>query len=193
MPDFEMPAKPTKDNHWLLDLNFKLGFVANLDETGQVDNSVWIDLDNQTDYLKYIGPRKINHQGINFKICLDGSELVNLPAESLGHIQYNVLDTLAHKTRLLTFEISGYQSNHMPLIEENLSARAAIKLEFIKFENVNLNSLLSSRAMFKFNENDSAQGVNIFTCDGIFCWDFFTPIYHWLLENQQEIKIKDQI
>jgi hypothetical protein len=182
------PGKPTGQQCWNLKISFCTGFVANIDESGGKDCSVWIDIDNHQQYRKYLGKINLTHHGITFEILFNDKIFYSAPAEDIGN--QTVCQSIKTDEKFvdctLTFKISGFQDHHAPLISESTSSRPAIKIKSIEFEGVDVTKLFVNDSIFLFNDSKSI-GDTIFGCNGVSTYKFHTPIYSWLLKNSQYI------
>jgi hypothetical protein len=189
-----MFIKPAETYQWTLDLNMFLGFIVDFDETGTKIDYTWVDLFDQQPYDHIIKKYNLNHNGICLEILIDdqsifNQNLTNQPVIKISQLVQDTDNLVDHK---LKFKVSGYRDCHMPLIGDNTSLRATIKLAGLKFESIALDQVFDTNAEFKFNNNTSMGGV-IFSGNTESVLKFQTPIYQWLLENvklQQSVKFK---
>jgi hypothetical protein len=182
------PGKPLITQFWNLRISVSTGFLANIDETGTVDHSVWIDINDHTQYSNHIGAIELTHHGITFELLLNDKILYRGGAEDIVDL------TLSHPIETtetpvdctLSFKISGFQAHHMPLITNSVSARPAIRIKSIEFENVDITKIFINDSTFVFDNGEST-GDTVFGCNGTSTYNFYTPIYAWLLKNKQQL------
>jgi len=186
MFDFLMPEKDETVYFFDISITFNLGFVANLDETGATNDSIWIPLGDEEMYKKYIGKLLLNHKNITIKTLINNIEIFNNDLTAMG-MSYQ----LTHKfkflkdtvTNLLEFKISGFDQQHMLLLPTGLGARPAIKIQKINFEDVNILTVFTEQSKFHFNDLGTT-GDFTFSCNGTSKFEFETPIYSWLVKNR---------
>jgi len=184
-----MLKKPKTDYFFNIDIDFELGFVVNLDETGTTDDSIWIDFNDHTNYKKYVSSLPLNHKNISIKILINDTEILNNrldAAEALNKLNFKFKFSEITVTNLLEFKISGFEQQHMLLLSSGLGARPAIRIKKINFEDVNILTVFTEHSKFRFNEIETIGDIT-FTCNGTSKFEFETPIYCWLLKNKQLI------
>lgn len=189
MSSFQMPIKKPDPIYFFdVDIEFSLGFVANLDETGETDNSVWIGLIDQENYKKYIGKLALTHKNINVEILVNQESIFNKEltgALPLQQVNYKFKFFKETVSNLLNFKITGFLPAHMLLLPNGLGARPAIKIEKINFEEVNVITVFTEFSTF--TSNNKTIGDYIFTCNGVSSFEFNTPIYKWLIDHREII------
>jgi len=187
---FVMPIKkPDPVFTFNIDIDFSLGYIANLDEsTSDNNDAVWIDIDDQNKYNTYLKGVDLNHNGIFITIALDDSIIHQSTAEKTasklvhGTAQLNQ----SQQTKKMILEISGYADRHMPIVNGSISARCAIKINSIKFEDIDIMRIFEKDSVFYYDQQSSI-GDTIFSCNGQSVFAFETPIYKWLLNNSSLI------
>jgi len=177
-----------------IDIEFAIGYIANLNESDslnqsdEIDHSIWIDLNDHVNYKKYLKNLKINHRNIFFQVKLNHNTVFNINLETAPESQqlnYKFKFLKDSAVNLLEFDISGFDNEqHMLLLPNALGARPAIKIQKINFDHVDAMQIFSEFSEFKFDNNKTV-GNYIFTCNGVSTFEFETPIYRWLLAHRQ--------
>jgi hypothetical protein len=189
MNNYQMPITKQVPKYTVnLKIEFELGFIANLVETGANDQSIWIGLDDHQSYREHIGNYNINHCGIVFDIGVDNHTVYqsNLIGISKHVVEESVEFDGTYKTHYLQLRCQGFCDKHMPLTSEGVSSRAGIKIMDICFDDVSVMSVFNNQSKFKFDQVEII-GSSIFSCNGSSILEFKTPIYRWFLENRQLI------
>lgn len=189
MSKIVLPAgKPQVKQFWNLTIAVCTGFVANIDLSGGPDNSVWIDLDDHEKYQHHFGDVQLTHNGINFDVALNNRVFYTAAAESIRDtVLTNSFETSSNFVDCeLSFKISGFCARHMPMMQHSITARPAIKIKNISFEQVDVTRLFINDSTFLF-ENQQSVGDTVFGCNGISTYRFHTPIYDWLLKHRQQL------
>jgi len=182
------PGKPLVPQFWNLKISVSTGFLANVDETGTDDHSIWIDLNDRIQYDNHIGSINLTHHGITLEISLNDKILHSCAAEDIVDLTLShMIETTENPVNcVLSLRVSGFQDHHMPLISNSISARPAIKIKSIEFENIDITKFFINDSTFVFGNNTST-GDTIFGCNGTSTYNFYTPIYSWLLKNTNTI------
>jgi len=170
-------------------INFSKGFVANLDETGNSDNAIWIPFNNADTYKKLIGDTELNHNGLFLNVSVGAAHqikinLTDVPELFQINTKINFLKNISQKT--LDINILGFNESHMRLLSNNLGCRPAIKIENINFEQIDITPIFTRNSEFNFDTGKTI-GDFIFTCNGLSKFEFETPIYKWLVKNKELI------
>lgn len=174
-----------KNYQWQLNLKFSLGFLADFNEVDRAHEPVWIELENRAAFDENIGDLKLDHNGIKLKLCVNDIEIAAGKATEFDNIAYmfTMDDSKLYQPFRLTFEISGFQDRHMPLVREHVSARSAIRLSKCEFEHIDVLKIFRSNSIFSFDGTESSN-TTIFSCNGTATFEIYTPIYRWLLDNK---------
>jgi len=189
MFNFQLPPnKPLNQQHWNLKISICTGFLVNIDETGASDQSLWINCNDDVQYTNHLNNTKLAHDGIEVQITLndnilDQLDLTNILEKTFVHD----IDTDSNRIDCnLKLTVSGFEDRHMLLLANDMGARPAIKITNIKFEDVDITKIFNDRSIFIFNQTQSI-GDTLLSCNGISSFDFYTPIYSWLLKNKNLI------
>jgi hypothetical protein len=188
MFNYQFPiVKPEPKYSFNLSGKVVLGFVANLDESGNINDEIWIDFDDQTLYKQYFDDLDINHKNIVFECLINNRSVlhINLTDCLSGDFYLNHNFTFSKKavSNILEFKISGFSNEHMLLLKNQMGARPAIKIDVIDIENVDILPVFAELSKFYFDSSVSI-GDKVFICNGSSRLVFETPIYKWLLKHK---------
>lgn len=178
------PNKPSVRFFCDLDISITTGFVANLDETGQRNDAIWIDRFDTNSFQHHIGSIPLSHDGIQFEVILDSDKIFSLDLDTVSTQVLNYRLEFDHRIqpRQLCFSTTGFNADHMILIGDELGARPAIRIESIKLQNIDIYRCISTKTWNEFLAI-SRQGIHTFTDNHAWSVTFETPIYYWLLRN----------
>jgi hypothetical protein len=174
-----------------IEINLEPGIIPNFDESGQNNDFTWIGATDQAAYQTYLDQYQIDVNQINFQIHVDQHEIYKDSPKTVQQVisQSHVQDMAEHQQHVLRFELSGFQEQHMQLIEPEISIRAAIRLISLKVENIDITPIFDHFADF-FDGTVCSTGGVIFSTNTVSTLNFSTPIYKWLISNEQMITEK---
>ena len=183
-----MFIKPETKYCWNLKLKFSLGFIPDFDESGRTTQFTWIDLENKTFHQGKLKQLELCHNGIELCVTINGEPIIHRPVSEINNREISSVidDSSDNQTKTLLFTFSGFEETHMPLVDENTSARAAIKLSLLEFEDVDVFKLFDSSSINNTGDVKSRGGI-MFSSNGTSSFEFSTPIYRWLLDNQLQL------
>jgi hypothetical protein len=174
-----------------IEINFEPGIIPDFDESGQNNNFTWISATDQTAYQPYLDQYNMDVNQIEFRMHVDQHEIYKDSPKTAQQVisQSHVQDMIEHQQHVLRFELSGFQEQHMPLVDPNTSIRAAIRLISLKIENIDITSIFNHFADF-FDGTVHSTGGIVFSTNTVSILNFSTPIYKWLILNEQMITEK---
>jgi hypothetical protein len=174
-----------------IEINFEPGIIPDFDESGQNNDFTWISVVDQSAYQTYLDQLHMDVNQIDFQIHVNQHEIYKDSPKTVQQVisQSHVQDMTEHQQHVLRFELSGFQESHMPLIDSETSIRAAIRLISLKIENVDITPIFNYFADFFDGTVHSTGGV-IFSANTVSTLNFSTPIYKWLILNEQMVTEK---
>lgn len=185
----EFPIKkPPPSYRFDLDMSLSLGYIAGLDETGQDLGYTWIPISDSQSRQDHLAGIALDHLGINLKIKNDSDVLLDLDLGQDPNIKIHTQIEFGQDTqdRGLSLTFSGFSDRHMPLTAPNVSARSAIRLDSLRFEDLDIMPMYEQHSTFQ-GDGNVAVGVTLFTCSGVCEFVYQTPIYSWLIQNRSRI------
>lgn len=183
------PNKPLQQHYWNLEISICTGFITNIDLDSSVDNSLWINRGDDVQYQAHIGDIDLSHKGIKLQILLDDLIIYSSDLEKIDthELSLDILASSEEHRHKLVFEITGYCADlHMPLLPDQTEARPGIRVDSLKFENVDITRAFGTSSVFVF-ENTQSRGDTVFGCNGTSTFEFSSPIYRWLINNKHTI------
>lgn len=170
-----------------IEIEFESGIIPDFDESGHSNAFTWVS-GNQDAYKLYVDQYQINPDQLSFQILLDRDAIYSgsTTANQVVVNQSLLIDTTTDQQHVLKFELSGMQDQHMQLIDSSTSIRTAVKLLSIKIENIDITPVFNNFAEF-FDGNFCSTGGVIFSTNSVATLSFSTPIYQWLIQNEDLI------
>ena len=125
--------------------------------------------------------------GLGVEVWINNDKISDIIASALHHIEHEISDDNSdHELKIV---LKNKTDEHTVINSSNdIIADSTIKIQNLKFDEVELGYTLTKLAKYTHNSNGHSDTVTEqffgeMGCNGTVTLEFTTPIYLWLLEN----------
>jgi hypothetical protein len=127
-----------------------------------------------------------SYQDLNVSIELDGKILISDTLDKTVSLNYMFEDSETEVDHCLQITVSGFDLKHHDYIPDIGEVSTMIKIDSIQIENLSMHRAIEDAGQYWCENNSQPQVPGEFAGqNGIYKFQFKTPIYPWLLSIEQ--------